>query len=137
MEQDKILENKSEEEGDEIESIKHNPRVPEIIQSTVPSADLVCLTARTALLLPYKWSDPTKASLSTWVNEMLKRKFVTADGSVYQLYKESKTLPDAVADLDSHFRQTLGWNETAQDPDDYEEEMDRSGLGVDEVCSGS
>eukprot|EP01124_Arcella_intermedia_P007712 TRINITY_DN14775_c0_g1_i1.p1 TRINITY_DN14775_c0_g1~~TRINITY_DN14775_c0_g1_i1.p1 ORF type:complete len:673 (-),score=197.88 TRINITY_DN14775_c0_g1_i1:130-2148(-) len=136
----------SSEQGDEVDmefaqksphsfEIEHN--LPEI--SLPNQDDYDCLTARTALLMPFKWSHPTEADLRHYINELLKRKIRTETGKKIRLYKENKALPDAVADLDPHFSQTLGWNETnfqSKDKDDVSFEPYDSGISVtvDEVC---
>lgn len=91
-----------EEEGDEIDFKK--------IGKTVS----LCLSARTALFLPYKWSPPPTANSDDYINVSLKRKIKNAEGKDVDLWEENIRLPQATSDLDPHFRQTLGWREKNQ-----------------------
>eukprot|EP01124_Arcella_intermedia_P009415 TRINITY_DN1613_c0_g1_i7.p1 TRINITY_DN1613_c0_g1~~TRINITY_DN1613_c0_g1_i7.p1 ORF type:complete len:659 (+),score=110.64 TRINITY_DN1613_c0_g1_i7:27-2003(+) len=125
--------NFDEEDKKNAHTNKDTPALPPILPFKI-QGEFVCLNCRTALLLPFKWSDPTTADLKEWIHQMLKRKVPNHAGAKVPLYKENQDLPDAVADLDPHFRKTLGWDEEEHSSDGFESYGDGHKVQETEVC---
>jgi len=83
-------------------------------RNPIKGKDHICYSARTCLLLPFQWARPTEANMKKWLNSILSRKVVNSLGEI-DLWEERTLLPHQLADLDPHFRQTLGWDEHAQE----------------------
>lgn len=71
-----------------------------------------CLSAKTALILPFHWGDNQK-SINQWVDRLLKRTIVDKEkGQRFKIWETENVLPLEVSELSAHFRQIVGWKET-------------------------
>eukprot|EP01127_Copromyxa_protea_P023483 TRINITY_DN8802_c0_g1_i2.p1 TRINITY_DN8802_c0_g1~~TRINITY_DN8802_c0_g1_i2.p1 ORF type:complete len:104 (-),score=21.65 TRINITY_DN8802_c0_g1_i2:11-322(-) len=57
-----------------------------------------CHTAKTSLLLPFKWSPTLTADDTEWIDKMLDRSIPGPTGPI-QLWQQKFKLPEGVADL--------------------------------------
>jgi len=94
----------NEDEGDEIDLTKSGFAV----KQDSSEYDFLCLTAKTALMLPFKWSDPEEADLQAWFNSIMDRKIRIKKKKEINIWKEHLKLSPDINDLDPNFRAGLG-----------------------------
>jgi hypothetical protein len=84
--------------------------------SVMKQEEYRCLVARSALILPFKWANPIKASMTEWIDRLLNRKLISPKNEELRIWQVSDKIPFEVGDLDPHFRRLVGWKE---DLDEY------------------
>jgi len=76
-----------------------------------------CIAARSVLMLPVVWGEPSRSNIQTWVNGLLSRSMNYFGKDIY-LWKENFHLPKDIYDLDPHFTIGLGIDENLIDISD-------------------
>ncbi len=75
-----------------------------------------CLSALTALMVPFSWGeDSQNVSAFRWSDKLLRRTLLDpATGKKIHLWEINQSLPLETAELSVHFRQIVGWNESVR-----------------------